>query len=359
MKHLLNFIKKALTILQHFFKYLAYKPKTIQKKKHVYFNLSNPRIYNRYAYALAKFFLLEDYDIIFPKTFKQFRYLHQKETYLGLVSKEEGVFFRNRMKHDACFEINDNNLSGDYFSFLIEKNSDGYYIPIAQHPLMYADNLWNLEVKISKKKNSVFMIGNFNEEGYKRIENTSLNVISRPQIYNHLKQTKTLTAINTKAQLDQFIDSTQDHKCILVKRQDFSIAMKNIRPTLASFNFFMACPGFIMPYAHNIVEAMSVGAIPIIQDVYAELFFPALQNTINAIIFTSLSDLSEKIELAYNLDSNTLEQMQAHVTNYYNTYLTPKAVINAIEKNKNNTIFLLAEEHSVSLFEAQKKHLQH
>jgi hypothetical protein len=51
-------------------------------------------------------------------------------------------------------------------------------------------------------------------------------------------------------------------------------------------------------------------------------------------------------------------QMQHNVADYYNTYLTPKAVVNPIDKYFNSKLFLIAEAHSMSLFEAQKKHLQ-
>jgi hypothetical protein len=79
--------------------------------------------------------------------------------------------------------------------------------------------------------------------------------------------------------------------------------MEELRPTLSHFNFFLACPGFIMPYSHNVVEAMSVGAIPVIQDTYAHMFFPTLKHNINAIIFTDLGDLSQINRTAFQFRS--------------------------------------------------------
>ncbi|WP_452218424.1 hypothetical protein [Lacinutrix undariae] len=352
MKQIYSKIIRRLTIL---IKYLSYSEKAFINEKQVYFNIENPSIYNRYIYTLAKFFTIEGYDVVFSKTFKHYRLMHQNDsTYLGLLSKTENVYFSNKTPQTSDLVFNDENLNANYFSFLIETKKRATFIPIAQHPLMYDHKLWNTKIADSLRKNSIFMIGNFDENSYKNIENTSLNIISRPKIYKHLETSNLLTQIVSESDFNSFLNSDIDKKCVVIKRDDFSIKMEHLRPTLTKFNFFLACPGYIMPYAHNIVEALSVATIPIIQTNYATLFFPPLEHNNNAILFDDLPDLTEKIKNCYALNTEEIKILQNNAFNYYINYLTPKSVINTIEKQKTNTFYLIAEAHSIKLFEAQK-----
>jgi hypothetical protein len=125
--------------------------------------------------------------------------------------------------------------------------------------------------------------------------------------------------------------------------------MDELRPTLAKFNYFLACPGVTMPYAHNIIEAMSVGCIPIIQKEYATMFFPALENEINAIIFSGLSELVSRIKFALNLPESQIGFMRREVTKYYNNQLTPLALRHKLLKYPYSKIYLQAEHNSVAL----------
>lgn len=351
MKQIYYKIKNNLAVFKH---YLSYSEKAFINEKRVYFNIKNPRIYNRYIYTLAKFFIIEGYDVIFPKTFTHYRFLHQGNTYLGLLSKTDHVYFSNKTPQTSDLVFNEDNLDANYFSFLIKTEKKATCIPIAQHPLMYDRKFWDTKTADSLRKNSIFMIGNFDEQSYKDIENTSLNIISRPQIYNHLKTVNLLTQIGNESNFNSFLNSDNDNKCVVIKRDDFSIKMEDLRPTLAKFNFFLACPGFIMPYAHNIVEALSVAAIPIIQTNYATLFFPPLEHHKNAILFDDLSDLTKKINYCYTLNPQEIKTLQNNAFNYYTNYLTPKAVVKSIEKQKTYRFYLIAEAHSIQLFEAQK-----
>jgi len=89
-----------------------------------------------------------------------------------------------------------------------------------------------------------------------------------------------------------------------------------------------------MPYAHNLVEAMSVGAIPLIQKEYAEIIHPPLRHLVNAIVFIDLPDLLEKIDFTYNISEDLLTNMKDNVVTYYQEYLTPKVVINQLVNKK-------------------------
>jgi hypothetical protein len=104
-----------------------------------------------------------------------------------------------------------------------------------------------------------------------------------------------------------------------------------------------------MPFSHNIIEAMSVGCIPIIEENYALKFQPSFIHLENALIFKhSQENLVETIDLAFSLGDVKLHEMINNVRNYYSSYLTPKKVIQQLMDVEPSTCFLNAEAFSAS-----------
>ena len=79
------------------------------------------------------------------------------------------------------------------------------------------------------------------------------------------------------------------NKFVLVESGGVRIEAKNWLSTLASSDFFLCPPGYIMPMCHNTVEALAVGAIPIIN--YPEWFAPGLEHLKNCVVFNDRNDL--------------------------------------------------------------------
>lgn len=88
---------------------------------------------------------------------------------------------------------------------------------------------------------------------------------------------------------------------------------------LATGDFFLCCPGIVIPQSHNAIEAMAVGAIPILQ--YAEYFHPALAHGVNCIAFSGEADLVEKIWEVMRMDASAVARMRLNVIAYYEKYL--------------------------------------
>lgn len=93
---------------------------------------------------------------------------------------------------------------------------------------------------------------------------------------------------------------------------------------LATGDFFLCCPGIVIPQSHNAIEAMAVGTIPILQ--YAEYFHPALAHGINCIAFSGEADLVEKIREVVRMDAGAVARMRRNVIAYYEKYLHHAAV---------------------------------
>jgi hypothetical protein len=99
--------------------------------------------------------------------------------------------------------------------------------------------------------------------------------------------------------------------------------------TLAQSDFFLAPPGVVMPLCHNLIEALSVGTIPITE--YANSLAPPLQPGRNCIAFRGKDDLIRKLREALAMTSDKIMQMREEVIRYSDEHLLPDSFARGIE----------------------------
>ena len=263
----------------------------------------------------------------------------------------------SRQKNIEIVVLDESVVSADYFE---ESKSDdefsaGYHVPMSQHPIMYKEGWWNATIVRAKRKHSLFMAGNFDEGTYTSIEKDGIfKTLSRLKLHSFLLSKQLLYPINSLQNLHNFYGSSIDHKIILINRLKINVPMNELRHCLAKFDFYFALPGVIMPFSHNIIEGMSVGCIPFLQQSYADMFKPPLVNHKQVLTFTDLSDLEIKIEYLMGLDSTKIELMRNEVNTYYDSFLTPNKVVASLINVNFKNIYLQAEDYSVALLKKNK-----
>jgi len=309
-------------------------------------------LFGRYLYLFLKFFLLEGYVVYLPKSLTLIRRLQGDPIAAGLL-QEGSVHFGKPPGTGATIVIGQKSISADYFSKSDDDviSSRVYYVPMSQHPLMYHNGWWNAPIEDGGRKRSVFMAGNFDPGAYGRLEKDRIfEVMSRTALYDLLAKRKLLYGIDSLDKMMAFLDSGEDHKIILVNRLICDIPMWHLRNLLGKFDFYFALPGVVMPFSHNIIEAMSSGAIPFIQESYAGLFKPVLEDEVHAILFKGQHDLEARLDYMLRLPRGKIASMRTNIYAYYNEHLTPAAVVQKIEGTVYDKIFLQAEGESVKLF---------
>ncbi len=167
--------------------------------------------------------------------------------------------------------------------------------------------------KPSKKKKAVFMVDTIEHPVY---ATPPFNIESRTDTYLLKKNTSCLKGISSTQELNNFIEADEDEKCIILDSDKVPIDSVDFRKTINNFMFYLALPGVSMPLGHNLVVAMSTGAIPILSKEYNRFLSPKLKHMHNAIIYDNLEDLITKIEQAYKIDSDCLLQISANVKEY-------------------------------------------
>lgn len=111
---------------------------------------------------------------------------------------------------------------------------------------------------------------------------------------------------------------------------DIRVANHQWHAFLASGDFFLCLSGVVIPQSHNAIEAMSVGAIPVLQ--YAEYFHPPLQHDVNCITFSGEADLLDRIAYIRSLGEDKIVAMRRAVVAYYEQYLRHDAAANLVRR---------------------------
>jgi len=313
--------------------------------------------YVRFSYLIAKFLQLEGYQVFYKPNLKFM--LSLGAPYARLLIHENEVVFSNEIPKNAVAIFSDyqskklgcKRMSNDYFSTIFQHEKRSYHIPIGMHPNMYKKALWNAPVSFSNRKRSIFFAGNFNAAVYKRLsKNKKFAMVDRVEIG---KMLAALPNCRLPKSYDELINNHAEGTIDIVQQKNFKVPMEVLRPTIARYAFFIACPGVDMPLSHNLIEAMSVGAIPIIHQEYADMFMPQLQDMKDALIYTN-DNFLDIIQKALQLDQDVIDKLTLQVTAYYDLNFTPKGVTEKLISPDYDTYFLNAERTSVALMKTAR-----
>ena len=352
------FLKKVKQVKTLFSDFVAYRnqkkfvPKTSTKA--VLVDFQNPQLYHRFFYLLLKFYQLAGYTVYYPMSLSLYRNLRNKDRYMALLLLEKNLLSINteNMPKEVV-TITDAMFSADYFKDYFEnenKTKGSFHVPMSFHPLMYHHQLWNESIQfLENRYNAIFCYGNFEKNAYLEIKRTDFKVASRTELLNFLQDDPNFVSIKSSKELENK-GETLNQKLVFATRENYQIEMKDIRAHLALFNFYLCCPGVVMPLCHNVVEAMSVGTIPVIEKEYADVMYPNLEHLKNAIIFNDLNDLKMLLkEKLFDLSNDEILAIRNNVFSYYEEFLSPTGMITNLNKNiaDGEKIYLQAEHRSV------------
>uniref|UniRef100_I2PZZ3 Glycosyltransferase n=1 Tax=Desulfovibrio sp. U5L TaxID=596152 RepID=I2PZZ3_9BACT len=99
-------------------------------------------------------------------------------------------------------------------------------------------------------------------------------------------------------------------------------------PVLARSRFFLALPGVVMPMCHNGVEAMALGAVPILG--YGHLFSPRLRSGAVCLEYASEAELAGAIETALAMDAAAYDGLRGRAMDHFDRHMEPAAFLEAL-----------------------------
>jgi len=275
-----------------------------------------------------------------------------KDAYASMIFSENLARFsyKKPLRALSISERDDTDLqlSTNYFKELLSNtcSGDSYHFPIGMHPLQYHLKTDEIEYQTNNRSNTLFFSGNFNAKHYTRFSKTDIfKMPNRIEIFDHLLQSGLSLVRNPDT--NQLETEFFDHQLVICNTDCCKVPHGKWRFILSRMDFVLGLPGIIVPFCHSIVEAMSVGAIPVLHENYAALFRPPLINKQDCLTFTGLENLKEVCEVALKLPDSEKIRLRAGVYRYYEAHLTPQAVVEKIIKPELKIVYLQAEQHSL------------
>jgi hypothetical protein len=301
-------------------------------------------VYARYFFSFVKFLALEGMGVdlrLRPETI----YDISRAQYGSRVLSERLVTLTNFSRRGRM--IGDRRAEVGFGPYDFEPSRDPaiYDVPMAQHPLMYAKGLWNQPVQAGMPCAAILFVGNYEPGIYTRIESEGLfDVIGRIR----LREILCGSGLAREASPADF-GKIAEGFVTLVDSARCPVQIEDFRQLVSSFGFFLCAPGAFMPLCHNLIEAMSVGTIPLIQRSYAELLQPALEQGKNAIVFENEEDLTPCVKAALQMSPEEIGSMKRRVLHYYEQNLAPQAVVARVMAPEVRRIRMLAGEFSLAM----------
>ena len=215
-------------------------------------------------------------------------------------------------------------------------------LPYSVHPVHTGPDLRDRlqKYRASERKMRVFFSGD--REGYVRNRiRYPRPKLARLDVINAILQGmgEKVLLVQNEANLNDACSDGYVNKCPIMDQSQSRIDQTRWLQTLATSDFFLCPPGFVMPMCHNTVEAMAVGAIPIIN--YPEWFDPHLEHRKNCIVFDDKVDLLDKLNEVLQMDGNEIARMRRQVVDYYDNRLTPESFVRRIESSKTDKVVVL------------------
>jgi len=198
-----------------------------------------------------------------------------------------------------------------------------------------------LHYRKHKAQMRIFFSGNQDKETYdKPIFSTFFKQLNRIEILKTIKSSlhKDEVFLITHNEDKILLDESYQNKFVLNEwgwstkessNIESRVRNENWLEQLSYADFFVGCPGVNQPLCHNIIEAMSVGTIPILE--HFNHFSPPLEHQKNAIVFKGKDDLAEKVHEVLALPSDKVQEMKIQVIEYYEKYLAPKPFVQRLE----------------------------
>lgn len=307
-------------------------------------------IYSRYLYTFFKFLTIEGYRVVLrarPATLYSI-----KHSQYGALLLEQRLL-KLTLCEGAGFILGDR-IGGKRlipWDFYRKESSmpdrSVYRVPMAQHPMMYASGCWSQPVEsIKAPANSVLFVGNPDPGVYSKISSDRVfDVVDRVKLWNLLKKRSEAFEVDAIAR----ISADPSGRIVLIDSRSVHLPFDSFRSVLRDFRFFLCAPGVFMPLCHNLVEALSVGVVPVIQKSYSDLLCPPLCDGVNAIIFNGEHDLHQAMNRCLEMGEEMIERLSRGAWSYYENHLTPSAVTRSVLNPMVQTVQLLAGEHSVNL----------
>jgi hypothetical protein len=164
------------------------------------------------------------------------------------------------------------------------------------------------------------------------------HILSRYEIVEHLRSFDRTTIISTDDQLREVLAGECRDRLVLIDSSRLRVNQEHWLELVASSDFFLCAPGVVHPPAHNAVEAMAVGTIPLIN--YPDWFFPPLRHGVDCLTFNSLDSLESGITTVLSMPPEDVDRLRRGTLGYYDEHLSLTQFVDRLVRDPTRPLYL-------------------
>lgn len=280
--------------------------------------------------------------------------------YLILKNANTKIVFAKPSKKDLVLSTFTNKYEGSIYlnlNFYSKKINiqDELIVPLMMHPINYFNGYHNQCYTLREQKlrtKNVFFAGSIQQKNYdSRLLDLFHNTQTRHKLIMLLKKNR--DDVKFPSERDELFNLLMEDKAqiIIADRACSPIYPTEWLTILSKISFFIALPGTTIPFCHNIVEAMSVGVIPILS--YAHQMPKGLIDGRNCLIYDDEKSFLEKINQTSIFTDEQLKNMRREVIDYYEERLNFKNLGKLVMQHNPKQIFANAEFFSLQLLDRE------
>ncbi len=342
MKHILKTLKGYYIKLKY--------AKKLKKTDKVILIRPTESKFNRYLYSFIYMIVNSGYKPVLNVKNRELTYMNY-DNYQKLIFKT-GLFYKPKKGMQILKEII---IDTDYYTSLFDDLKKDAVIPMSMHPFIYARNIKPIEYNDVNRV--IFFAGSVNAIGYNKKQIVE-GVITRHELIKLIKSFKNSIHVKNKKDIEELYRTDSKAHFVIYIKDVLSLNPNELFEQLSRSSFFLAAPGIGMPLSHNLIEAMCCHCIPVIQDIYAQMFRVPLEHKKNCLIYKDKNDLKNISSLINKLSNEIIEKMKKNVEIYYDQHLSPEAVTSFILQSKHKHFYLQAEGRSIILYKNRKQKFQ-
>lgn len=239
--------------------------------------------------------------------------------------------------HDlGAFCSNTARIDLDYFSPLAK---DEYRLPIGIHPMHRWSGSYERNKALAaneKRPITMFFAGNIGSPKYARdTVQSGFGKLNRRDCIDTVVE-----YLGERCVFPEMLDENYGYPApvVLCDSTRQWVRGHQVFKHLAYARFALCPSGVDYPHCHNYVEAMLMGAIPVIE--YDELLDPPLEHEVNCLAYRGKSGLKEVLDLALAMPESEVRRIREGVLDYADSHLHGKGIVkklcgnNAINKMK-------------------------
>ncbi|MBL4898720.1 MAG: hypothetical protein JKX76_03615 [Colwellia sp.] len=319
--------------------------------------------FTRHLYNYISFFILSGYTV----------YIKKRSSFIGNLTdysldllETSNLLFVDRLPEGISLKFCSSEKEGFILlndNFLSSRKDEDHSLtyPFSMHPMIYKDEYYKEieELRLSEKSIRLFFAGAIHPDYEHENFNKLFKIMDRVTLFQAFVEhysSKELFVIETRADLNQLEKGDYLDKLVMIKSgHTHLVYWDKWLALMAKSNFFISMPGVKIPLCHNLIEAMSVGVIPVLQ--YHNFLATPLENNVNCITFDSKEELNDKIDQIRRMDSSEIKRLRDGVIAYYDHYLKPERFIGAIEEKAEDkrlkNVYLYSELNTVHRLEQE------